>query len=393
MLWDVFISHASEDKRVVAEPLFSALESAGLSIWYDRVELRLGDSLRNRIDDGLAHSRFGVVVLSPAFFAKHWPQQELNGLAQREVDGKKVLLPVWYNITAEEVRSHSPLLADRVAVGWTEGIEAVVAQIIGVVRDSRVQSKSRARASEPLISASTSRPQPPSSDYSSIVLISSPKGKNLFVHAERIESANTVRLDLVPANPRERAFLAEFADERHGQIFAVYDVTAISGRIESISHTRTGGKEHWTVEVKPEEPSGGMEVSFQNLSADQIAEIRARRILLNEKLRKRSRGRDVNDTVLEGFISGYSATLEVKGSPLPALFRELESETGFFLAAARLVCVLWLSLSGVIEHVFELDLQMQGDTALYIRFEGQRHRQYANAEPAIVRVEGTCHLT
>src|SRR6266852_1550683 len=102
MQWDVFISHASEDKKVVAEPLFGALESAGLSIWYDRVELRLGDSLHNRIDDGLAHSRFGVVVLSPAFFAKHWPQQELNGLAQREVDGKKILLPVWYNITVEE---------------------------------------------------------------------------------------------------------------------------------------------------------------------------------------------------------------------------------------------------------------------------------------------------
>ena len=116
MQWDVFISHASEDKKAVAEPLFGALERAGLSIWYDRIELRLGDSLRNRIDEGLAHSRFGVVVLSPAFFAKHWPQQELNGLAQREVEGRKVLLPVWYNITAEEVRSHSPTLADRVAV-------------------------------------------------------------------------------------------------------------------------------------------------------------------------------------------------------------------------------------------------------------------------------------
>src|SRR5258708_1059094 len=118
MQWDVFISHASEDKKGGGEPLFGGLENGGLSIWYDRIELRLGDSLRNRIDEGLAQSRFGIVILSPAFFAKHWPQQELNGLAQREVDGRKVLLPVWYNITAEEVRSHSPMLADRVAVSW-----------------------------------------------------------------------------------------------------------------------------------------------------------------------------------------------------------------------------------------------------------------------------------
>lgn len=393
MQWDVFISHASEDKKAVAEPLFGALERAGLSIWYDRIELRLGDSLRNRIDEGLAHSRFGVVVLSPAFFAKHWPQQELNGLAQREVEGRKVLLPVWYNITAEEVRSHSPTLADRVAVRWAEGIEAVVAQIIDVVSDSTEQAKGRARASEPMSSASASLPQPPAADYSSIVLISSPKGKNLFVPAERIESADTLRLDLVPSNPRERAFLANIANERRGQIFAAYDVTAISGRIESISHTRTGGKEHWNVEVKPEKPSWAMEVSLQNLSADQIAETRARRILLNEKPRKDRHGGDLNDTMVESFISGYSATIEVKESPLPALFRDLKSETSFFLVAARLVCVLWLSLSGVVEHVFELDLQMQGDNALDIRFEGQRHRQYANAEPAIVRVEGTCRLT
>src|SRR5207247_801295 len=100
MRWDVFISHASEDKAAVADPLFRALEDAGLKVWYDRVELGLGDSLRKKIDEGLAHSRFGIVILSPPFFAKHWPQQELNGLAQREVDGEKVILPVWYNMAA-----------------------------------------------------------------------------------------------------------------------------------------------------------------------------------------------------------------------------------------------------------------------------------------------------
>jgi hypothetical protein len=95
------VSHASEDKDAVAEPLVEALVAADLRVWYDRIELRLGDSLREKIDDGLAHSRFGIVILSPSFFAKHWPKQELNGLAQREVNGEKVILPVWYNTGLE----------------------------------------------------------------------------------------------------------------------------------------------------------------------------------------------------------------------------------------------------------------------------------------------------
>jgi hypothetical protein len=74
------------------------------------------------------------------------------------------------------------------------------------------------------------------------------------------------------------------------------------GRIESISHTRAGGTEHWNLEVKPDEPSWGMEISLQDLSADQIAELRARRIVLNEKRRKGRRGNDLNDTMLETFV-------------------------------------------------------------------------------------------
>jgi TIR domain len=78
--WDVFISHASEDKELVARPLAQLLTGSGLHVWLDENELRLGDSLRIKLDQGLAASQFGVVVLSRAFFAKDWPQRELDGL-------------------------------------------------------------------------------------------------------------------------------------------------------------------------------------------------------------------------------------------------------------------------------------------------------------------------
>jgi TIR domain-containing protein len=132
--WDVFISHASEDKEAIARPLAEALVNAGLKVWYDDFSLKLGDSLRQSIDRGLGHSRYGVVILSPHFFEKHWPQQELNGLATREVNGYKVILPVWHNIGFEQVRAFSPMLADRLAVNASKGLDEVVRTILDAMR-------------------------------------------------------------------------------------------------------------------------------------------------------------------------------------------------------------------------------------------------------------------
>jgi hypothetical protein len=128
--WDVFVSHASDDKEQFVDPLATALRGEGLRVWYDSFALRVGDSLRRAIDKGLSRSRFGVVVLSPAFFAKEWPQKELDGLVAREVKGQKVILPVWHEIDAEGVRRYSPTLADRVAVASSKGIPRVVADLL-----------------------------------------------------------------------------------------------------------------------------------------------------------------------------------------------------------------------------------------------------------------------
>ena len=97
--WDAFISHASEDKISFVEPLVAELQKYGLKVWFDRFTLRVGSSLRESIDEGLARSHFGVVVLSHAFFAKNWPKKELNGLFSRQVDGHNVILPVWHGVT------------------------------------------------------------------------------------------------------------------------------------------------------------------------------------------------------------------------------------------------------------------------------------------------------
>ncbi len=114
--YDAFISHTSEDKDEIVRPLAEALTELGLRIWYDEFELKVGDSLRQSIDKGLINSRYGIVVLSKAFFAKNWPQYELNGLTAREIEGRKVILPIWHKVDKEDILSYSPPLADKVAL-------------------------------------------------------------------------------------------------------------------------------------------------------------------------------------------------------------------------------------------------------------------------------------
>ena len=131
--WDIFISHASEDKETVALPLGEILESKGLEVWIDEHQLTIGDSLRGKIDEGLSKSRFGVVILSKSFFSKEWPQKELNALYAREDGKEKVILPVWHGVNKEYVAEFSPLLADKIAAATSEGLESVAVEILEAV--------------------------------------------------------------------------------------------------------------------------------------------------------------------------------------------------------------------------------------------------------------------
>ena len=131
---DVFISHASEDKESLVRPLAQKLTEMGFDVWYDESTLKVGDSLREKIDQGLASSRYGVVVLSGSFFAKNWPQYELNGLVAREMHGGKVILPIWHKVSKDEVLSYSPTLADKVALNTAiSSVSDIAKELAGVL--------------------------------------------------------------------------------------------------------------------------------------------------------------------------------------------------------------------------------------------------------------------
>lgn len=132
--YDVFISHASEDKDAVVRPLANALKDGGLAVWYDEFEMRIGDSLRRKIDLGLAKSRFGVVVLSPSFINKGWTNYELDGIVTRSIDGSQVMLPIWHELTKQQVIDYSPSLADKLARSTgMHTIQEIADEIIDVI--------------------------------------------------------------------------------------------------------------------------------------------------------------------------------------------------------------------------------------------------------------------
>lgn len=132
--YDVFISHASEDKDTVVRPLAIALKSKGLNVWYDEFELKIGDSLRRKIDQGLSNSKFGIVVISRSFIKKGWTNYELDGLMTKAISGQQILLPIWHDITKQEVIDYSPSLADKVARNTSqETVEEIAIEIAELI--------------------------------------------------------------------------------------------------------------------------------------------------------------------------------------------------------------------------------------------------------------------
>lgn len=130
MQWNFFISHAHEDKDEIARPIADLLKSQGFTVWFDEYSLKLGDELRSSIEKGLRGSRFGVVILSPNFFAKKWTRLELDGLFQLDGKDEKRILPVWHGVTAADVEAYSLFLANRLGVPTSKGFNHVVTKII-----------------------------------------------------------------------------------------------------------------------------------------------------------------------------------------------------------------------------------------------------------------------
>ena len=129
--YDFFICHASEDKDDFVRELAGVLKDKGAVVWYDEFTMQVGSRLRREIDRGLVNSKFGIVVVSKYFFAKEWPQRELDGLFSLEAPDQSRILPIWHRVTKDEVTQHSPTLADIVALNTgVQSIEEIAEELL-----------------------------------------------------------------------------------------------------------------------------------------------------------------------------------------------------------------------------------------------------------------------
>lgn len=128
MAMQAFVSYAGED-REVAGAIARDLTRLGIPTFYDRDSLKPGDSIVDRIHEALAQADFGILVVSPEFLKKDWPQQETRQLVRDYIEGRTRLLPVWHNVTPDQIREHQPALTDIWAVNTDNGLRAVVREL------------------------------------------------------------------------------------------------------------------------------------------------------------------------------------------------------------------------------------------------------------------------
>lgn len=135
--YDVFVSHASEDKEDIARPLVVALEKRGLHVWFDELSIRWGQSIHRSIEEGIAHSRFGLIIISPHFMAKQWTNAELDALYDRSItDETAGILPLWHGVTLEQVQANLPMIAALKAfktADWT--IDQIADEVVKALQD------------------------------------------------------------------------------------------------------------------------------------------------------------------------------------------------------------------------------------------------------------------
>lgn len=135
--YDVFISHASEDKEnFVRELADTLMKEYNINVWYDEFSIKWGDSLRKSIDKGLKSSKFGIVVISKSFIKKGWTNYELDGLFQKEMTYGKTILPIWHDITKDDVQDFSPSLAGRKALNTSMyTIKEIAEELKGILSE------------------------------------------------------------------------------------------------------------------------------------------------------------------------------------------------------------------------------------------------------------------
>lgn len=398
--YHVTLSFAGEDRQY-AEKLANFLRSGGYSVFYDKYEPAelWGKDLYVYFSSVYKdQAEYCVMFLSQYYTQKLWTNHELQSAQARAFEeNREYILPI--------------RLDDTEVPGILKTIGFLDARSMAIEQIYEILVKKLSDSTSQSIPTNISPPTTGEVDHNEFVLLRSTNGTSHFIpYKNAAWSSAEVSLELLPETGEENSLLRSLRDNLSSDFTHTQEILAFAlqedaawVRPHEVVKTASGSHTVWRVILRKDEGRQNYnifsEIAFNNISPDQIAEIRARRILLDEKRSQNQTGFAglTNDATLESFISGEFSSqndrvIQVSESPIPNLYRSFGQTLGRFLKFARLAATLDLKLSNTVEDILRLDLKLLDPKKLQVSFKGRRPQRYTNIEALILEINGICPL-
>ncbi len=370
--YDVALSFAGEQRPQVAE-VADCLKHAGIKVFYDEYEKGAlwGKDLYVYLSDVYGkRAQYCILFASREYAEKVWTNHERQHAQARALleKGGDYILPVRFDTTEIPGLPHTIGYLDF----WIEGSAGICAAFLNKIGRRGPTPVSR-RVSV--------------SDSPFALFIAGTRSS--FLRVVSCRWGDMVQMKLECEAAEDGSFLNQA--KTHGKIALAYGTDAALGRIEHLTFITEKGRREAELGMTMENSNFGsdMEVGTTGTSAEQFAEMRGRRLLLNEQ--PAADGGNINDVMYEVLIRGQGTAVEIKQSPFPGLFRKFGQDPLTFLRVAWIVAVMQLRLGNVVEHIEKLVLSLD-ETNLRVDFRGRRHHKYTNVEPHLVEIVGNCSL-
>lgn len=407
----VFISYCHENK-IDVDRLCQALASHGIRIWLDRENIGPGTPWKQAIQQAIQQGDFFVACFSKESNARHqtYMSEELNlaiaELHQRPID-KVWFIPVKLNeceIPNIDIGGGETLRALQY-VDLHENWETGIQRLLNTISVASVHSREESADA-------------PTDEGNECVLFRSVDGQHYFIPFQKVRwDSKEISLTLLPASSAQTAFLSSLRKQLRdvpdgssidqlGAIAFAHQTDAAWVKLRKIEQISTETETVWEMRLKEETTTSAYKhrtepVILEQLTLEQIAERRARRLLIDEKLEVPSSSLTqttvFEQMLLEAQIRGelssqYGNRLQALKSPIPELYRHFRKTPEKFKKFARLISVLYLKLSNTVEDILQLDVELLNSMELQVKFRGRRSQSDVNEEPVFLEFEGNCPL-
>ena len=376
--YDVAISFAGE-QRCEAEGIAMRVRAAGVSVFYDAYEQvdLWGKNLYDHLASVYQHkARYCLMLVSAAYAAKVWTTHERqNAQARALTENTEYILPVRFDDT--DIPGLLPTTGYvRFGDHGVDGIADLLLQ--------KLEKMARAPVAPPQPVRVSTSPR--------AFILDQHQNIQAWVPVTKCTWGNTeARLVLQPDDPTDGPFLDGLRGTRDQLLVALKHNAGLC-RVTEVQHEFAAGNDQWVLHLRVEQQdfTPTMEMGMNNMSADQIAEQRARRVLLNENPSRNTN--DWNRAAVEVLMRGLQSPVQTTASPFPALHERFGNNPVMFLEIAWITAVMTLKMAGVVAEVTALDLALEGEQ-LRVSFAGRRHKQYSNHPATVITVNGHCPLS